>query len=90
MHKLATLFEMNAKRLWLLRRFPNTEIMKMEVMLMTKANHLNIVGDFKHTWSWKIKRNRHGEHVWGHLERQCCGITGFANLQKDLVKAADT
>ena len=51
MHKLATLFQMNTERLWLLRRFPNTEFMKMEVMLMTKANHLNIVGDFAHTWS---------------------------------------
>ena len=89
-HKLATLFQMNTERLWLLRRFPNTEIMKMEVMLVTKANHLGIVSDSKHTWSWKIRRNRHGEHVWGHLERQCCGITGLQTCKREMVKAADT
>ena len=80
------MFQTNSERLWLLRRFPNTERMKMEVMLMTKINDLGIVSDSKHIWSWRINRNRHGKHVWGHVERQCCGIKC---VQSGPVRVAD-
>ena len=87
MKKLVELFRMNSERLWLLRRFPNTEVMRMEVMLMIKTDHGDTETGSTHTWSWGIKRTRDGKHVWRHVEAQCCGPTC---LQSGLVETVGT